>query len=188
MKEKTKKMIIILTFAFFCASATIMVITRLFGLTFFKLSKPTLQMINNLTPENERRIAEIAGLDANHKILYVEKWKDRGSVLIIWMTNNGNIEKIIPYVNDSDKTEKVRKYDPLSRTFVTGDYYENNSSFVIIYSYKNYFGNFIRYQIRFVSSGALNSVLDIFQGHKEYAAGRLEDYDLWRFQLDQQYK
>jgi hypothetical protein len=187
MSVKTKKIIVV---SFIVAAVSISAIISyriILAITYFYTPNPSIQMVHNLDSQQERRIAEIAGIDAEYKILYVEKWKAREPVLLIWIAGEDNTEKSSLNVDGFNKKEKVRKYDPLSRTFVTGNYYENNS-FVTIYAYKSYSGNFIKYQIGFISPGALNSIYDIFSGIKEYKAGPLEEYDSWRLQLDEQYK
>jgi hypothetical protein len=186
MSVKTKKIIII---SFIVAAVSISAIISyciILAINFYT-PKPSIQMVHNLDSQQERRIAEIAGIDAEYKILYVEKWTNREPVLLIWIAGEDNVEKSSLNVDGFNKKEKVRKYDPLSRTFVTGNYYENNS-FVTIYAYKSYSGNFIKYQIAFISPGSLNSISDIFAGIKEYKAGPLEEYDSWRLKLDEQYK
>jgi hypothetical protein len=189
MNGNTKKIITALIIAsmFFIVAFFIYVYEAVLSYTFFPTSKPTLQILNNPTSEQKRRIASAAGIDAEYKILYVEKWKSREPVLIIWMQDEDNVENSSLYINGFEKTGHARKYDPLGRTFVSGDYYYNNS-LVTMFAYKNYFGKFIRYQKIFTSPVALNEIYDIFAGLKEHKAGSLEDYDLWRLQLDQQNK
>lgn len=186
MNTKQKKIIS----GFFIFAAVLFFAVFVYGIiltaSFFN-PQPTIQMLQNPTSEQKNRIAEIAGLDAEHKILYIEKWKNREPVLIIWITDQGETEKNRLHINSFKKTEMVRKYDPLSQTFVTGDYYENDSP-ITVYAYKNYSGEFTKYQISFDSPGALNSISDIFQGVKQYKAGALIDYDEWRLHLDRKIK
>ena len=148
------------------------------------LKAPYIQMANDLSSEQKEAIAIVADLDAEHKIIYAERISGNKPCLIVWIRNEYDIENSGVYVNGLDKTENVHKYDPLSRVFVKGNLYKKDGYAATIYMYKNYFGNFVRYQICFLSSEHLKPVDYIFSGLKKYKAGNVDEYDQWRLKID----